>query len=68
MIGLIKDLHMTVNHAHILFLLRLSDVMDLFMNQLKSDSEHTLRFKVAFLTLLAIFYTLSCLAYFPVVI
>jgi hypothetical protein len=45
-IGEIKEVHLALNHAQVLFLLRLVDTMDLFMDQLKKDSEHTLKYKV----------------------
>ena len=50
-IGEIKELNVATNHAQVLFLLRLADTMDLFTNQLKTDSEHTLKYKVSIFSL-----------------
>lgn len=50
-IGEIKELNVATNHAQVLFLLRLVDTMDLFTNQLKTDSEHTLKYKVSLFAL-----------------
>lgn len=44
-IGEIKKLRITTNHSQILFLLRLLDTIDVFTNQMKVDTEHTLKHK-----------------------
>lgn len=46
-IGEIKELHVSTNHSQILFLLRLVDTLEQFGNQLKADSEQTLKYKTS---------------------
>lgn len=41
----INDLHLFCNHSQILFLLRLVDTIDLFTEQIKIDTEQTLKYK-----------------------
>ena len=41
----INEVHVCVNHSKVLFLLRLIDIVDLFSQQLKQDTEQTLKYK-----------------------